>query len=308
MSVSEPQPAPAPSHPRRLVYLGTPEMAVPPLLALHAAGFDIALVVTRVDKRRGRGSATSPSPVKAAAVDLGLTVSHDLADAAEVDADLGVVVAYGRIIPVTVLTRLPMVNIHFSLLPRWRGAAPVERALLAGDNVTGVCLMEVAEGLDTGDVYAVREVPIEPDDDVSTLRSRLVTAGTELLVDELQRGLQPPVPQQGEPTYAAKITPEEMALDFSQPAAYLARLVRLGRAWTTFRGKRLKVLEARAIDPDEACPAEMKHPAPGTLDANRVATSGGVLELVTVQPEGKKPMAGTAWCNGAQPEQGEHLG
>ena len=120
----------APEHPHRLVYLGTPGMAVPPLRALVAAGFDIALVVSRPDKRRGRGSATAPSPVKAAALDLGLPVTSSVDDALTVGADLGVVVAFGRIIAVRVLAELPMVNLHFSLLPRWRGAAPVERALL----------------------------------------------------------------------------------------------------------------------------------------------------------------------------------
>ncbi|MEL7157438.1 MAG: methionyl-tRNA formyltransferase, partial [Actinomycetota bacterium] len=213
MTGEQPTLAVAPTHPRRLVYLGTPDMAVPPLQALHEAGFDIALVVTRIDKRRGRGSGTSPSPVKAAALELGLPVSHDLDEATSVGADLGVVVAYGRLIPVAVLARLAMVNIHFSLLPRWRGAAPVERALLAGDEITGVCLMEVAEGLDTGAVYARRELTIG-DDDLATLQARLVDVGAELLVEELGRGLAPPTPQQGEPTHAAKLTTDDLRLDF----------------------------------------------------------------------------------------------
>ena len=115
---------------RRLVYLGTPAMAVPPLQALVAAGHEVVLVVTRTDKRRGRGGELSPSPVKAAALDLGLPVSHDLDDVARCGAELGVVVAYGRIIPAPLLDAVPMINLHFSLLPRWRGAAPVERAIL----------------------------------------------------------------------------------------------------------------------------------------------------------------------------------
>jgi len=138
----------------RLVYLGTPDMAVPPLRALHDAGHDIALVVSGADKRRGRGGATSPSPVKAVALELGLPVTADPDDVLAVAADLGVVVAYGRIIRPHVLAHLPMVNLHFSLLPRWRGAAPVERAILAGDDRTGVCVMAVEETLDTGGVYA----------------------------------------------------------------------------------------------------------------------------------------------------------
>ncbi|MEM9132074.1 MAG: methionyl-tRNA formyltransferase [Actinomycetota bacterium] len=306
--MSDPQPAlaVAPTNPpRRLVYLGTPDMAVPPLRALVAAGFDVGLVITRIDKRRGRGSATSPSPVKAAALELGLPVSHDLADATEIGADLGVVVAYGRIIPVDVLAKLAMVNIHFSLLPRWRGAAPVERALLAGDETTGVCLMEVAEGLDTGAVFARRELTIG-DDDLGTLRHRLVEAGTDLLVEELTAGLQPPVPQEGEPTHAAKIGSDEFELDPSRSADELQRLTRLGRAWTTFRGKRLKVLEAVVARGEAAAAVDTAEP--GSLDGPLLTTGDGVLELVVVQPEGKRAMAAGDWVNGAQPRPGERLG
>lgn len=303
----------APTRPRRLVYLGTPEMAVPPLRALHEAGFDIALVITRVDKRRGRGSETSPSPVKAAALELGLPVSHDMADAVAVGADLGVVVAYGRIIPVDVLSQLAMVNIHFSLLPRWRGAAPVERALLAGDEVTGVCLMAVAEGLDTGAVYARRKLPIG-NDDLATLRSRLVDIGASMLVEELRRGLTTPTPQRGEPTLAAKLTTDEMRLDFTRPASELERVTRLGRAWCEFRRKRLKVLAARTVadgaeDGDHWAQAKPggAAPPPGTIDGTLITTGRGRLELVTVQPEGRKAMAAGDWVNGVQPQDGERL-
>src|SRR6478609_10300108 len=151
---------PAPRHPHRLVFLGTPAMAIEPLQALHAAGFEIPLVVSRADAKRGRGGALVASPVKQAALDLGLPVTDRIDDALDVGADLGVVVAYGRIIRPHVLDALAMINIHFSLLPRWRGAAPVERAILSGDDVTVVCVMAVEEGLDTGGTYAVAEVPI----------------------------------------------------------------------------------------------------------------------------------------------------
>ena len=127
----------------RVAFLGTPDVAVPTLRAIHAAGFEIPLVVTRPDRRRGRGGALTPSPVKEAAVQLGLEVTDDLSALEDVEVDIAVVVAYGRIIPLTLLQRIPMVNLHFSLLPRWRGAAPVERAILAGDRTTGVCLMQV---------------------------------------------------------------------------------------------------------------------------------------------------------------------
>ena len=161
----------------RLAYLGTPDMAVPPLRALVEAGHDIALCVTRPDRRRGRGGATTPSPVKAAATELGLAVTHDMDDLTTAGVELAVVVAYGRIIPARLLAQVPMVNLHFSLLPRWRGAAPVERAILAGDRETGVCLMKVEEGLDTGPVYAVRTVPLDDDITLAALRRELVDRG-----------------------------------------------------------------------------------------------------------------------------------
>ncbi len=277
-------------------------MAVPPLRALVAAGFDVPLVVTRVDKRRGRGRATSPSPVKAAAAALGLPVSHDLAAVLDVDADLGVVVAYGRIIPARVLDRLPMVNLHFSLLPRWRGAAPVERAVLAGDPTTGVCVMAVDETLDTGVVYRRAEVPIGRDQDVADLRAELVSVGADLLVDSLRDGLGPGEPQEGEVTYAEKLTAEDLHLDWRRPAEELQRVVRLGGAWTTLHGRRFKVWAASVVDrrvPDEV--------APGAIVGLEVATGEGWLTPVEVQPEGKGRMAAADWARGAHPD-GDRLG
>ena len=184
----------------RLAFLGTPEMAVPPLRALAGAGHDIALCVTRPDRRRGRGSETTPSPVKEAATELGIPVSHDMDDVAGAGVELAVVVAFGRIIPARLLAAVPMVNLHFSLLPRWRGAAPVERAILAGDRETGVCLMKVEEGLDTGPVYATRRVPIDDRITLDALRVELVDVASALVVDALADGvaaLPEPVPQVG---------------------------------------------------------------------------------------------------------------
>lgn len=305
----------APRHPRRLVYLGTPEIAVPPLVALYEAGFNIELVVTRTDKRRGRGGQLVPSPVKKAALELGLPVTDDLWKVAALDVDLGVVVAYGRIIPTPILERLAMVNIHFSLLPRWRGAAPLERAILAGDKKTGVCLMEVAEELDTGDLYDVRELELG-DKTLDQLRSELVAMGSTMLVENLRDGLGAPVPQQGEVTYAKKIVVEEYQLDLSRSVVHLERVVRLGRAWTTFRGKRLKVLSARAevSSPDAAdaanpaIAADAAVGAVGTLDGTTVIGIDGCLHLETVQPEGRKAIDAASWRNGAQPNSGEKLG
>lgn len=262
-----------------LVYLGSPEAAVPPLDALVEAGHRVVLVVTGPDKRRGRGGSTSPTPVKSAAVRLGLPVSHDLDDIREVDADLGVVVAFGRIIPVDLLDRLPMINLHFSLLPRWRGAAPVERAILAGDSVTGVCVMEVAEGLDTGGVFARQEVPIGPTTTADELRRALVTVGSALLVETLQRGLGHPEPQTGEPTYASKMTSADRRIDWAAPVQQIDRVVRNGGAWTTFRGARLKILGAE-VEGDSVIPT-------------------------VVQPEGRSAMPYGDWTRGIRPAPGE---
>lgn len=296
----------------RLVYLGTPSAAVPPLTALVEAGHRVDLVVTRPDRRRGRGGATSPSPVKAAAAELGLPVSHQVDDVLATGAELGVVVAFGQLIKPHVLDAVPMVNVHFSLLPRWRGAAPVERAILAGDAETGVCVMTLEAGLDTGPVHARRSTPIDPDESAEQLRSRLVDVGTELLLAQLQSGLDPPVPQQGEPTYAAKIDPSELRLDFSQPAELELRKVRVGRAWTTFRGRRLGVLAAAiaaepALEAGAADELGSLHPA-GDLGVHVRCGSGTLLTLVQVQPEGKRPQAARDWANGARPQPGDLLG
>ncbi len=286
------------------MYLGTPDVAVPPLRALHAAGFDIALVVTRADKRRGRGSMLVPSPVKAAALELGLAVSEQVDDVLGAGADLGVVVAFGRIIKPHVLADLAMVNLHFSLLPRWRGAAPVERAILAGDPTTGVCVMAVEEGLDTGGVYCRAETPIGVDESLDELRGRLVAIGTELLLDALGHGLGRAEAQVGDVTHAAKVIPSELALDFSASATHLHRTVRLGDAWTTFRGKRLKVWQTRTAPLDAAvAPLE-----PGQVAGSHVGTGDGLLEIVVVQPEGKGRQSFAAWRNGARPTPADRFG
>ena len=293
-----------PEHPRRLVYLGTPEMAVPPLQALHAAGFEIALVVTGAPKRRGRGGTMTPTPVALEAMALGIPVAHDVAEATEAGADLGVVVAFGQLIRRPVLEQLPMVNLHFSLLPRWRGAAPVERAILAGDERTGVCVMAVEEGLDTGGVYARSELAIRQSNTAAELGQQLTVVGSALLVDTLRAGIGAPEPQVGEPTYAHKLTGADRMLDWSRTAEELHRVVRVGGAWTTFRGRRLKVLEASL----DGAGDDLGAAAPGALQGNRVATGVGALRLLTVQPEGKGPVAAAEWLNGARPAAGERLG
>ena len=273
----------------RLVYFGTPADAVPALRALHGAGHEIALVVTQPDKRRGRRGSTEPSPVKAAADALGLPVrtpdrAREVTDeVAASGADIGVVVAFGQLLPESLFTAVPLgfVNVHFSLLPRWRGAAPVERAILAGDAETGVCIMEIEKGLDTGAVYARAATPIDDEETAGELRERLVALGTDLLARHACRTIASttPTPQVGEPTSADKLTVEEFELDFTRPPEDLVRVVRAGNprpgAWTTVDGRRLKVWRARVAD-------------------------DGSFELLEVQPEGKARMSHDAWMRGRQ--------
>ena len=278
-------------------------MAVVPLRALVAADHDVAMVVSQPDRRRARGGSLLPSPVKAAAQELGLPVTERVDDVLSLGAELGVVVAYGRLIRPHVLAVLPMINVHFSLLPRWRGAAPVERAILAGDEKTGVCIMGLEEGLDTGPVYACQEVHIGSEQTAAELRAELTVLGTRLLLDLLSGDLPEPRPQEGEPTYASKLEPADHHLDWSRRAVELHRVVRLGDAWTLFRDRRLKVLRARVHEGDHAL-------GPGEIDPTSllVGTGAGALELVEVQPEGRGAQPAAAWRNGARPEPGERLG
>jgi methionyl-tRNA formyltransferase len=289
----------------KLVYLGTPEIAVPPLRALHGAGHEIALVVSGVDKRRGRGRTMSPSPVKAAALELGLRVSDDPDDLMSAGADLGVVVAYGRLLRPHLVAALDMVNLHFSLLPRWRGAAPVERAILAGDPVTGVCLMAVEDGLDTGCVYDRAQVAVGADTSAAALRAQLVDVGTSMLVAALDDGLGSCVPQEDDGvTYAAKLTVDDLRLDWDGSVVRIDRVVRVGGAWTTFRGERFKVHAVSSVSDDDADrPAEPPPPG-GIVQLGRgvgVCAGDGLVRLVEVQPAGKGPMPADAWANGARP-------
>ena len=270
-----------------LVFLGTPEMSVPPLRALHEAGLrhrprrHQPRPPPRAGERHRRRARSRRPPSSSASL-----CRHDVDDVLGAGADLGVVVAFGRIIKPHVLAELPMVNLHFSLLPRWRGAAPVERAILAGDTTTGVDLMVVEEGLDTGGVHARREVlDIGPDETADELRARLVDAGTELLVETLQRWLGEPDPQEGEPVYAHKIDADDLRIDWSSPAEHIHRQVRVGGAWTTLDGERFKVWRT-ALEPSGVGRASIP-PAPSPI------------ELLEVQPAGKRRMDAAAWANGA---------
>ena len=260
----------------RLAFLGSPAPAVPFLRALVEAGHTVAIVVSQPDKRRGRGSEVMPSPVKAAALDLGIPVTDTVDDVLDANADLGVGVAFGKLIKPHVLDQVPMINVHFSLLPRWRGAAPVERAILEGDEETGVCIMQLEAGLDTGPVYACERLAIRPDETAEQLRNRMVDHGVRLLLRILEQGLGEPVPQEGDATYAAKLDHADHQLVWNRTADELHRVVRLGRAWTTFRDRNFRVHKATPID---------QGPEPGALDGLIVGTGGGGgLLLHEVQP------------------------
>lgn len=306
----------------RLAFLGSPDAAVPSLRALVGAGHEVRLVVSQPDKRRGRGAGLVASPVKRAALEAGIAVTDRLDDVLDSGVELGVVVAFGRIVPARVLERIPMLNAHFSLLPRWRGAAPVERAILAGDRSTGVSIMRLEAGLDTGPVLAVRRVPIynAQREHASALTERLSSLAADMLVEALGAGvasLEPGKTQVGEVTYAQKVEPDELRLDFTRTVRELERIVRLDRAWTVFRGERLRVLDAvgradrgpgrrgqRAPTPAKVSTA----PPKGTLNGRAVQAADGVLELLIVQPAGRRPQSVEDWLRGARPQPGEVLG
>jgi methionyl-tRNA formyltransferase len=282
---------------KRIVYIGTPEIAVAPLQTLVAEGFVIELVVTGVDKRRGRGTETSANPVKAAALALGIPVSHDINDVLKLNPDglLGVVVAFGNIIAPEILQHVPMINIHYSALPRWRGAAPVERAILSGDSTTAVCIIQVVEQLDAGDVLATAPCTIGEDDSVVALRGRLGQLALPLLIDICSNGVSSQQAQTGEVVVARKITAHDLAIDWSSIPVAISRQVRLGNAFTFFDGKRFKVHEVSSAS--EQLPA-------GSISVHDarvlVGARGGSIQLVTVQPEGKPRTSASEWARGAR--------
>ena len=283
--------------------------------ALAKEAFEISLVITNPDRPKGRGRQLHPSPVKEAAQRLSLPVAHDLADLEAMlersdtpKPDIAVVVAYGQIIPEHLLTKLPFINLHFSLLPKWRGAAPLERAILAGDTRTGICLMALEPTLDTGPIYSQAESEIAPDETLEELRHRLAIDAADLLVAALKEGLEDPTPQQGDPTWAKKITTEDRHLNWKLPADQLNRVVRIGGAWTTFRNKRFQIWKATPIPETDL---SLKHgellwqSATGKLLAG--AGGGTALEILEVQAEGKSRMPVKAWINGANLLPGEQM-
>lgn len=281
----------------RVAFLGTPDTSADVLSGLLGSGVEVVHVITRADKKRGRGSTLRPSPVKQVAVDHGVPVSHrvdDLLDLAE-PVELGIVVAYGALVREHVLARIPMVNLHFSLLPRWRGAAPIERCIMAGDRETGVCLMHVEVGLDTGGVLACERVAVDDSVTADELRRDLAERGTRLLVDSLRSGLPPVVPQEGEPVYAEKLTSDDRHIVWSEPADTTMRRVRLGGAWTELEGTRVRIGSLRATEEKST-----RRAGEGSVEGSRVviATGDRDVEIVAVQPEGKTMMSAADWANG----------
>lgn len=298
-----------------IIYLGTPEIAVAPLQALVAAGCNIQLVITRPDTRRGRGKLTSACPVKQAALELGLRVSDSLEELVVMSAQnpnlLGVVIAYGAIIPMDILSVVPMINVHFSLLPRWRGAAPVERAILAGDAKTGVCIMRIVEGLDQGEVYSRNEVSISATDTLESLRKKLVDSSLPLLISAVKDGVGHGVDQTGEVSYAKKIVGDELRIDWNTSAVHIDRLIRVGGAYTNIAGKRIKIVSAKISSNISSNISANQTPGAVSVISKHeceVATSDGVISLTEVQPEGKSVMTVEVWLNGARIETGAVFG
>ena len=274
---------------------------MPALRALVGSGNDVALVVTQPDRRRGRGTDLTPSPVKQAAEELGLTVATPekpdeiIDDLLAIGAEVGVVVAYGEILSDAVLASAQsgFINVHFSLLPRWRGAAPVERAMLAGDSETGVQVMEVVSALDAGGIYASERTPIGDTETAGDLRERLVALGAELVVKTLPGvPTTTPSPQIGESTYAAKLKVEEFEIDLCRPSQEIDLLVRAGNprpgAWLMHEGARLKVWSGALVRDSDISGLDVENE---TKDSLRFVP-------VEVQPEGRARMSYAAWCAG----------
>jgi methionyl-tRNA formyltransferase len=298
----------APAAPLRVVFFGTPDFAVPALQALLDSRHPVVGVVTQPDRPRGRGQRVTDSPVKQVAASRGLPVLQPeklkdevfLAGIRAWQADLGVVAAYGKILPAAVLDmpRLGLINVHASLLPKYRGAAPVHRAVIAGDAETGVSIMRVVQALDAGGVFATATRPIGPDDTSAEVEADLARIGAELLmevVDELAAGLARETPQSAEgATYAHRLQKEEGLIDWRREATAVHNQVRglqpWPLAWTSIGGRRLIVLRTRLV-PDPPPSAD----PPGTIiaimrDAVRVQSGAGALDMLTVQPEGRRAM------------------
>jgi methionyl-tRNA formyltransferase len=307
----------------RIAFAGTPDFAVPPLAALHESGHEIVGVLTQPDRPAGRGRKLAPSVVKEFALARGLPVAQPQtlrtvegrAALADWRPDVLVVVAYGLILPPEALAipRLGCINIHASLLPRWRGAAPVQRAILAGDAVTGVTIMQMDAGLDTGPVLLQRECAIGPRDDTASLLAALAALGAPALLEALaglQSGTLVPQPQSGEGvTYASKIDKAEARIDWREAAVGIDRRVRAFRPWpvaeTRWRGEQVRVHRAQPVTPEPVtADDDASSPIlPGTIlglreDLLLVACGEGCLGLRELQRAGRRSMGAREFANG----------
>jgi methionyl-tRNA formyltransferase len=307
----------------RIVFGGTPDVAIPSLDALADSRHQLVAVITRPDAPSGRGKKLTASPVARRAAELGIEVlkpqrprdEEFVTRLTELAPDCCPVVAYGALLPQRVLDipRHGWVNLHFSLLPAWRGAAPVQHAILAGDQTTGATTFRIVLELDAGPVFATVTEPIRPDDTAGDLLHRLSLSGARLLVDTLdgiQDGTLTATPQpetDAQVSYASKINVEDARIDWTQPAEVLDRLIRACApapgAWTTFRGERFKINSALISDTVLA---------PGALQISkrvvRVGTATDALELGEIQAQGKKPMAAADWARGVTFEPEPRLG
>ena len=317
----------------RVAFLGNDPWSVPTLLALrNAQDVEVALVVTNPPRPAGRGSRLTPTAVAEAARQDGLPLlevegvrSGEGFDAlAALEPDVLVVVAYGEILTPDVLDIpvLGAVNVHFSLLPRWRGAAPVHRAILEGDELSGVTVMLMDEGMDTGPILSGIETPIDADEDAGTLGARLAELGAPLLAEalrELAAGtIEPRSQDHAGATYAPKPKPEERVIDWTEDADAIVRRVRAFApepgATTIFRGEPLKVLRAGAQPILSSMPVPRRTSQPGGLVMNEtngipsVHVAGAAVELLELAPSGRKRMSGADWARGARIRPGERLG
>jgi methionyl-tRNA formyltransferase len=304
----------------RIIFAGTPPFAAAALNALAEAGHDIVLVLTQPDRPAGRGMKLSPSAVKQAALERGLPVSQPpslktpeaQAELRAADADIMVVAAYGLILPQAVLDlpRFGCLNIHASLLPRWRGAAPIQRAILAGDAETGITIMQMDAGLDTGAMLSKSVVPIRDSDTAASLHDVLAATGASAIVAALANyaALVPVAQDDAQATYAAKLSKDEAQLDWNQPADTLARAVRaynpVPGAWTLLDGAPLKVWAAQ-VEPDLGAPGEILR---AEADRLIVACGSGALALREIQPAGSKRMSAAAFLAGRPLTPGTRLG
>jgi methionyl-tRNA formyltransferase len=313
----------------RIVFAGTPEPAVPSLRALLASDrHDLVAVITRPDARAGRGRQLAESPVKRVALDAGVEVLQParprepdfLERLAGLAPDCSAVVAYGALVPQAALDipRHGWVNLHFSLLPAWRGAAPVQHALIAGDEITGASTFRLEAGLDTGPVYGVVTEGVRPTDTAGELLTRLAGAGAALLLatlDGIEDGRLEARPQPVDGiSLAPKLEPDDVRVDWTRPAVAIDRLIRGATpapgAWTTFRGRRLKLGPVRSV---RSAVPDVGLPDAGVLqDRGRegvlVGTGTDPVVLGEVQAEGKPRMAADAWARGVRPAAGERLG